>query len=399
MSEFKDKKKFLSKDDGRMYRWHAVSKSYDSEESLSVEEKNTVAVEESLNEKADNVSLENDSSVSLPENSDNVSDRKDFSGQNLDNHDFNNVSLKGALFSKASLKNVDFSSMDLSDADFSGADLSGANLSGAVLKNVNFTGACLNGVQFSGADIEDALFLDVQIDQIALEDLQLLIEYLAKYFPHKLNLAKFNLTMLDLKKIDLHSVNLRGVDFTGVDFTGVNIIGLNLSECIITPQQIAQALGHVPNRAELAQLLAPRKKDAKSNSAVIDWQEFFFNDKEIGIWDTTKDAGLSIDKLVKTGKKVFSKISEKPKVKDSQIVENVRQSKKDQEKEHNEKVREIIEKNKQAVLEARLEKQKEEANPLAENQQQVDNNNDKEKKSNTKDLEIALVHNRSGIER
>ena len=266
MSEFKDKKKFLSKDDGRMYRWHAVSKSYDSEESLSVEEKNTVAVEESLNEKADNVSLENDSSVSLPENSDNVSDRKDFSGQNLDNHDFNNVSLKGALFSKTSLKNVDFSSMDLSDADFSGADLSGANLSGAVLKNVNFTGACLNGVQFSGADIEDALFLDVQIDQIALEDLQLLIEYLAKYFPHKLNLAKFNLTMLDLKKIDLHSVNLRGVDFTGVDFTGVNIIGLNLSECIITPQQIAQALGHVPNRAELAQLLAPRKKDAKSNS-------------------------------------------------------------------------------------------------------------------------------------
>ena len=399
MSEFKDKKKFLSKDDGRMYRWHAVSKSYDSEESLSVEEKNTVAVEESLNEKADNVSLENDSSVSLPENSDNVSDRKDFSGQNLDNHDFNNVSLKGALFSKASLKNVDFSSMDLSDADFSGADLSGANLSGAVLKNVNFTGACLNGVQFSGADIEDALFLDVQIDQIALEDLQLLIEYLAKYFPHKLNLAKFNLTMLDLKKIDLRSVNLRGVDFTGVDFTGVNIIGLNLSECIITPQQIAQALGHVPNRAELAQLLAPRKKDAKSNSAVIDWQEFFFNDKEIGIWDTNKDAGLSIDKLVKTGKKVFSKISEKPKVKDSQIVENVRQSKKDQEKEHNEKVREIIEKNKQAVLEARLEKQKEEANPLAENQQQVDNNNDKEKKSNTKDLEIALVHNRSGIER
>ena len=87
MSEFKDKKKFLSKDDGRMYRWHAVSKSYDSEESLSVEEKNTVAVEESLNEKADNVSLENDSSVSLPENSDNVSDRKDFSGQNLDNHE------------------------------------------------------------------------------------------------------------------------------------------------------------------------------------------------------------------------------------------------------------------------------------------------------------------------
>lgn len=400
MSEFKDKKKFLSKDDGRMYRWHAVSKSYDSEESLSVEEKNTVAVEESLNEKADNVSLENDSSVSLPENSDNVSDRKDFSGQNLDNHDFNNVSLKGALFSKTSLKNVDFSSMDLSDADFSGADLSGANLSGAVLKNVNFTGACLNGVQFSGADIEDALFLDVQIDQIALEDLQLLIEYLAKYFPHKLNLAKFNLTMLDLKKIDLRSVNLRGVDFTGVDFTGVNIIGLNLSECIITPQQIAQALGHVPNRAELAQLLAPRKKDAKSNSAVIDWQEFFFNDKEIGIWDTTKDAGLSIDKLVKTGKKVFSKISEKPKVKDSQIVENVRQSKKDQEKEHNEKVREIIEKNKQAVLEARLEKQKEvEANSIEENQQQVENNNDKEKKSNTKDLEIALVHNRSGIER
>ena len=82
-------------------------------------------------------------------------------------------------------------------------------------------------------------------------------------------MAKMNLTMLNLAKIDLKNVNLRGVDFTGVDFTGVNIIGLNLSECIITPQQIAQALGHVPNRAELAQLLTPRKKDAKSKSAVL----------------------------------------------------------------------------------------------------------------------------------
>ena len=80
------------------------------------------------------------------------------------------------------------------------------------------------------------------MDELAIEELQALVEYLAVYYPHKLNLRRINLSLLDLKRIDLRQVSLRGVDFTGLDFTGVNIMELDLSECIITPQQIAQAL-------------------------------------------------------------------------------------------------------------------------------------------------------------
>ena len=36
------------------------------------------------------------------------------------------------------------------------------------------------------ADFDNAILLDITIDAIALEDLQELIEYLAKYAPHKL---------------------------------------------------------------------------------------------------------------------------------------------------------------------------------------------------------------------
>ena len=57
---------------------------------------------------------------------------------------------------------------------------------------------------------------------------------------------------------------MKGVDFTGMDFTGVNIMELDLSECIITPEQIAQALGRIPSVDELKKILAPKKKKMKS---------------------------------------------------------------------------------------------------------------------------------------
>lgn len=360
----------------KVYRWHAVSRGYRHEERPAVREP-------MAGKTSEEVILDKPQEVFASE----VLEAVDFSGKNKDDGVFNGASLIGANFSRASLKNTDFSGADLTGADLSGADLTGANLSGAILKNVNFTGACLNGVKLAEADIEGAILLDIKIDEMGLEDLQALIEYLAKYFPHKLNLAKMNLTLLDLKKIDLHGLNLRGVDFTGVDFTGVNIIGLNLSECTITPQQIMQAMGRVPSREELAKLLAPRKKDGKKQDWTIDWQEFFLNDKEIGVWDTTKDAGISIDKIVKAGRQVFRKEPAKPKIKDEQIIENVRSDKEAREKEHNEKVREIIEKNKQAVLEARKERQKELEN------------SSRQEESKSKEIDLTLVHSRGGIER
>lgn len=163
----------------------------------------------------------------------------------------------------------------MSDANLSGADLSGAVLSNAVLKHTNFSGAVLNGVVLTDADLDNAILLDITIDAIALEDLQELVEYLAKYAPHKLNLAKMNLTMLNLAKIDLKNLNLRGVDFTGCDFTGVNIMELDLSECIITPQQIAQALGRVPNAEELRRIMAPKVKPKGPKSQGIDLTDLF----------------------------------------------------------------------------------------------------------------------------
>ncbi len=309
-----------------------------------------------------------------------VIEQADFKGQMLDGQSFRGASLIGADFSGASLKNVDLSGADLSGANLSGVDLSGANLSGAILRGTNFTGACLNGIKLAEADLDGAVLLDLRIDELGLQELQDLVEYLAKYFPHKLNLAKMNLTLLDLKRIDLKNLDLRGVDFTGVDFTGVNIIGLNLSECLITPQQIAQAMGRNPTRDEMMQLLMPRKKERGKEWSGIDWESFFRGGEDYSIWDATKDKGISIEQILQTGKKVFRKEAGKPKVKDEQIVEQVKAEQKNREDERTEKIRENIEKNRQAVLEARKERQKEQEGEKS-----------KEERRPQKELDLTLV--------
>lgn len=284
-----------------------------------------------------------------------------FANENLENASFSVSNLTGVDFSGANLRGVDFSGANLTDADLSGADLSGAVLSGSVLVRTNFTGAKLNGVKLTEAYLEDAIMLGIEIDELGIEELQQLIEYMAKYYPHKLNLAKLNLTLLDLKKIDLTKVSLRGVDFTGVDFTGINIMELDLSECIITPQQIAQAIGHVPNKEELAKIMAPKKKKAKGFEGV-DVTELFLDDgRELGILDFTKDKGISIetlmkvtklDRILKTGKKVY-RDAEKPEPKDVEALKNI-QSEHDQKvKTHNAELIEIIKERKRAELEAR----------------------------------------------
>ncbi len=285
-----------------------------------------------------------------------------FVGKNLENGRFAEENLSGANFSVANLTNVDFSNANLTNVDFSGANLSGANLSGsdltgavlsgAVLHKTNFTGAKMHGVKLVDADLEDAILLDIDIDNIGLEELQSLIEYIAKYYPHKLNLTKINLTLLNLAQIDLRGVNLRGVDFTGCDMTGVNIAELDLSECIITPQQIAQALGRVPSREELAKILAPKNK-TKSGFKGIDFTNLFLDDgKAWGITDTINDKGISIDQLIKIGKKIFGK-GKKPQVKDEDALNDVKQHQEIQAKSHNEELRKIIEERKQHELTAR----------------------------------------------
>ena len=295
-----------------------------------------------------------------------------FSGKVLYGGKYVGENLQKAVFSGADLRETDFSEANLEGADFSGADLSGANLekanlNGAVfrgtkLRGTNFTGAKMNGVILVDADIQDAILLDVEMDQLALEELQALVEFLAIYYPHKLNLRRMNLTLLDFSRIDLSMVDLRGVDFTGVDFTGVNIFELDLSECIISPEQIAQALGRMPTQKELKQILAPKRKKKKFRG--LDFTEFFDGRGTAGVWDLTKHPGITVAQLLKSGKKLYAAVIGQREPKDEEILEQfryVRDGRPDDEqaKEHNEQMRKAIEKHKQEVMAARMENQEE----------------------------------------
>ena len=219
------------------------------------------------------------------------------------------------------------------------------------------------------ADLENVILLDIEIDALGIEELQVLIEYLAKYYPHKLNLSKMNVSLLDFKRIDLSNVDLTGVDFTGVDFTGVSITGLDLSACKITPEQIAQALGRVPSAEELARILAPKKKKGKFKG-LDDIAGIFMGNKDYLTWDFTKDKGISIETLMKVGKKVFSH-GKKPEAKEE--AKEVKDDNEDMKvKSHNDELRKIIEERKQKELENRKAMKE---NAERENQEKQRNNN------------------------
>lgn len=340
----KKRESYLKDEESTTFSWHAVAQQNNAEEVHD---------------------LDNFMSNRIEFGGKNLENGK-FAHENFENANFSVANLKGVDFSGANLKGVDFSGADLTDANLSGADLTGAVLSNAVLKHTNFTGAVLNGVVLTDADLDNAILLDIRIDEIGLEDLQELIEYLAKYAPHKLNLAKMNLTMLNLAKIDLKNVNLRGVDFTGCDFTGVNIMELDLSECIITPAQIAQALGRVPNAEELKRLMAPKPKSKGAQKEGFDVSSFFLDDgREAGVWYTIKDKGISAQKLVdmvKAGHKVYRRVVKRPdgnkeaeKIK-AQKDENIPSANDELHKVLEDNKRALIEKHKQEELEARRQK-------------------------------------------
>ena len=277
----------------------------------------------------------------------------DFEGKFFDNADFSASNLQDANFKNAKLCGVDFTGADLSGADLSGADLTDAIFAGAKLKGTNFTGARMEGVILRDADIEDAILLDIIMDELAIEELQALVEYLAIYYPHKLNLRRLNLFLLDLRRIDLRYVSLRGVDFTGIDFTGVNIMELDLSQCIITPQQIAQALGRVPDPEELRRILAPKNRK-KAKGFYIDFTEFLSNGHFTGWIDLTKGS-ISTDKLVKSFLGIKAAILQKPEDRDEVIFEKAKQFHaerlEEEQRAHNAEQRKNIEERKRKLLE------------------------------------------------
>ena len=317
------------------------------------------------------------------------------SGENLENANFSIANLEKVDFSNCNLKGVDFSGANMTDANLSGADLTGAILSGSILKNANFTGAILKGVKLNEADIEGAILLDISIDELGIEELQALIEYLAKYYPHKLNLTRINLTLLDLSRIDLSKVDLRGVDFTGCNFTGVNLVGLDLSQCKITPEQIAQALGRVPNAQELAKLLAPKKAPAKKFN--IDLEGLFFGRGKFGVIDTTKHKGITIEQLLKVGKKVFKSGGKKPPISEKEALEQIKQEKEAEAKQHNADLRAVIEARKQEMR-AAIEQEKQQhyaQRQVVEEKEQndantIDNQQEKQRLLEEKRREVLL---------
>lgn len=311
-----------------------------------------------------------------------------YAGEKLAEANFSGADLKETDFSKADLHGADFSGSDLSGADLSDANLDGAVFTGAKLRGTNFTGAKMNGVVLVDADIQDAILLNVQMDQLALEELQALVEYLAVYYPHKLNLSRMNLTMLDFKRIDLSRVNLRGVDFTGVDFTGINIFELDLSECIISPEQIAQALGRVPTPLELKKILAPKNK-ARKNFKGIDLDQFFHPVGQWGVWDLSKHPGIAVADILNAGKAIYRAFAQPDNPSDEQILakfqEGHEQKQEEMAKEHNNEVRKIIEERKKELLQSKI----------TENNHEETNNIQKEK-----DLQqIAMIRSRNERER
>lgn len=164
---------------------------------------------------------------------------------------------------------------------------------------------------------------------------------------------------MDLRSIDLSKVNLRGVDFTGCDLTGVNIMELDLSECIISPEQIAQALGRVPTKDELAKIMAPKKKNKAKGFEGVDISSIFLGDgKELGVWDFINDKGISIETLMKVGKKVFRHGAEKPPVKDEEALKNIKSEQELKVKSHNDELRKVIEERKRKTLEELAAKKK-----------------------------------------
>ena len=164
------------------------------------------------------------------------------------------------------------------------------------------------------------------------------------------------MTLLDLKRIDLTQVNLRGVDFTGCDFTGVNIYELDLSECIISPAQIEQAIGHVPTALELKKILAPKNKKRRQKMKGIDFEDFFTGGNKSFDLDTTSMT-LDIGAIGKKGKEIFK--SFKKRDSDDKIMEKFGKDKethKSEKKESNvEELRKTIEQHKREVLERRQE--------------------------------------------
>ena len=151
----------------------------------------------------------------------------------------------------------------------------------------------------------------------------------------------------------------------------LNIFELDLSECLISPEQIAQAIGHMPTPDELAKILAPKKKNKKDKMKGIDFGDLF--DSRGGFdWDTTK-SGSDMKKMFKTGQEIIKSFQKGGKNdKEDDKTQTLEKENNKSKKNDVDELRKSIEEHKRQVLEQRKEQQQQE-------QQQSERENIKEK--------------------
>ena len=132
---------------------------------------------------------------------------------------------------------------------------------------------------------------------------------------------------------------------------------LTVGDRIITPQQIAQALGRVPTPEEMKMLLAPKKKKGEKGKVGIDMMSLLRDDgKEFGTWDALHQEGISIKQILEAGKKIFRRDAKRPPVKDSKILEEVKSAQQKAADENKAALRRQIEEHKRQELENRRSK-------------------------------------------
>lgn len=125
----------------------------------------------------------------------------------------------------------------------------------------------------------------------------------------------------------------------------------------------------MPTKDELAKIMAPKKKNKAKGFEGVDISSIFLGDgKELGVWDFINDKGISIETLMKVGKKVFRHGAEKPPVKDEEALKNIKSEQELKVKSHNDELRKVIEERKRKTLEELAAKKKEFHNEVAREQ-------------------------------
>ena len=133
---------------------------------------------------------------------------------------------------------------------------------------------------------------------------------------------------------------------------------MDLSECIISPAQIEQALGHQPTMEEMKKLMAPKSGKAKNKRGGFDFEEFLRGGRSRLDFDA-RGASVDTKELIESGKKLYKELTQK-------------EEKKETKEDNTEEVRKSIEQYKREVLEQRKEQQEQQEKTIEQRREQIE---------------------------